>query len=69
MPIKSETTSPGGAKYSMELRDIKQEVDAHLFELPKDYQKVEYNEIIQKTLPSLSDILGDGKDNKKGKKP
>jgi hypothetical protein len=69
MPIKSVTTSTGGAKYTTELRDIKQEVDAQQFELPKDYQKVEYNEIISKALPSLPDLLGSGKENKKGKKP
>ncbi len=40
MPIKSETTSQDGSKYSMEMRDIKQEVDQQQFELPKDYQKV-----------------------------
>jgi hypothetical protein len=73
MPIKSETTAQDGTKYSMELRDIKQEVDAGQFELPKDYQKVEYNEIISKALPTLSlpDILGgdkEKKENKKGKK-
>lgn len=78
MPIKSVTTSPGGAKLTMEVRDIKQEVEAQQFELPKDYQKVEYNEIISRTLPSLPDILGgdkdsqetkEGKDSKKARKP
>ncbi|MBV9209082.1 MAG: hypothetical protein JOZ52_00560, partial [Acidobacteria bacterium] len=44
MPIKSESTSQDSSKYSMELRDIKQEVDASQFELPKDYQKVTYDE-------------------------
>lgn len=74
MPIKSETTTQDGTKYSMELRDIKQEVDAGQFELPKDYQKVEYNEIISKAVPALPDILGGDKEkkennaNKKGKK-
>lgn len=68
MPIKSETTSQDGSKYSMEMRDIKQEVDPQQFELPKDYQKVEYNDIISKVVPSLSDILGNGKENKESKK-
>jgi hypothetical protein len=68
MPIKSETTSQDGAKYSMEMRDIKQEVDPQQFELPKDYQKVEYNDIISKAVPALSDILGNGRENKKAKK-
>jgi hypothetical protein len=50
MPIKSETTSRGGAaadgaKYSMELRDIRQDVDSSLFELPADYRKVDDREL------------------------
>jgi hypothetical protein len=68
MPIKSETTSQDGSKYSMEMRDIKQEVDAQQFELPKDYQKVEYNDIISKAVPSLGDLLGTGKESKESKK-
>lgn len=64
MPIKSETTSGDGAKYSMEMRDIKMEVDASRFELPKDYEKVEHKDIISKMLPSLPDFLGT---EKKGK--
>ena len=51
MPVKFESTSKDGAKYSMELRDIKQEVDAALFELPKDYQKVEHKELISNLNP------------------
>lgn len=49
MPIKSETTSTGGgaagAHVTMELRDIKETVDASLFELPTDYRKVEAADI------------------------
>lgn len=49
IPVKSETTASGGpyngATYSMEWRDIKQEVDPSVFELPTDYQKVDYKEI------------------------
>jgi hypothetical protein len=51
MPIKSETTVMGGetngAKYSTELRDIRQDVDPSLFELPPDYKKVDYKELRQ----------------------
>jgi hypothetical protein len=58
MPIKSETTSRGagagdGAKYSMELRDIRQDVDASVFELPADYRKVDYAELQHQLMPSL----------------
>ncbi len=67
MPVKVESKSQDGSKYSMELRDIKQEVDQTLFELPKDYQKVEHREILSKMLPSLPDFLGSGNENKKGK--
>lgn len=49
MPVKTETTSTdragSWAKVTMELRDIKETVDAGLFELPTDYRKVEAGEI------------------------
>jgi hypothetical protein len=55
MPVKSETTITGGAangvKYSTELRDIKQDVDQSLFELPPDYKKVDYKEIMRQISP------------------
>jgi outer membrane lipoprotein-sorting protein len=48
MPVKSESTSAGGphngAKYSMELRDIKLDIDQSLFELPPGYKKVDDKE-------------------------
>lgn len=53
MPVKSETVSNGGAaaaaagsKVMMELRDIKESVDEGLFNVPPDYKKVEYKEIL-----------------------
>ncbi|MGA9996319.1 MAG: hypothetical protein WBP93_12950 [Pyrinomonadaceae bacterium] len=56
MPVKSETTSTrDGAstgKFTMELRNIKQEVDARLFDLPQDYKKVDAKEIYAHLLPS-----------------
>jgi hypothetical protein len=49
MPIKTETTSTGAAgswaKFTMELRDIKETVDAGMFELPADYQRVAAREL------------------------
>ena len=45
MPIKTEMSSPAGAKVSMELRDIKETVDESLFNLPEDYRKVAAGEI------------------------
>jgi hypothetical protein len=57
MPVRSETTVTGGAasgsKYTTELRDLKQEVDASLFELPQDYKKVEYKNIMRELIPSV----------------
>jgi outer membrane lipoprotein-sorting protein len=57
MPIKSETTLTGGTtngvKYSTELRDIRQEVDASLFELPPDYKKVDYKDIFSQVMPAV----------------
>lgn len=69
MPIKSETVSTGdrarGSKVTMELRDIRQEVDPSRFELPKDYKKVTSNEITAQMLPSLGGLLGgDGEENR-----
>jgi outer membrane lipoprotein-sorting protein len=49
MPIKSEMTSTGGdagnTHVTMELRDIKETVDAGVLELPQDYRKVEARDI------------------------
>lgn len=57
MPVKSETTVMGGeangSKYSTELRNLKQDVDASLFELPADYQKVDYKDILKQIVPSV----------------
>lgn len=72
MPVKSETVSTGeqsrGSKVTMELRDIKQEVDQALFELPKDYKKVSAEEITAQLIPGLGGLLGgDGEENRRGK--
>lgn len=51
MPVKSETTltnnAASPAKYTMEMRDIRQEVDAALLELPPDYKRVETKDMAQ----------------------
>lgn len=72
MPVKSETVSTGeqarGSRVTMELRDIKQEVDQSLFELPKDYKKVSSEEITAQLIPSLGGLLGgDGEENRRNK--
>ena len=68
MPIKTESTSADGAKFTWEMRDIKLEVDAALFELPKDYRKVEQSELISSAVPSIKDVLGIGDEKKTTKK-
>jgi hypothetical protein len=44
MPVKSETTS-FGQRITIELRDVKETVDAGLLELPADYRRVTPEEI------------------------
>lgn len=45
LPIRSEISSTAGehpGKQTVELRDLKETIDAGTFELPKDYRKVEH---------------------------
>jgi hypothetical protein len=44
MPVKSETNA-SGAHVTMELRDLKETIDAGLFEIPADYKRVTLEEI------------------------
>jgi hypothetical protein len=51
MPIRSETIysdSQHSAKTTMELKDIKLEVDPKFFQLPSNYRKVTYPEVLEK---------------------
>jgi outer membrane lipoprotein-sorting protein len=48
MPIRSETISADGdhlTKLTVELRDLKREVDPQLFDLPNDYKKADYRQL------------------------
>jgi hypothetical protein len=48
MPIRSETISGGGdhwSKLTVELRDLKPEVDPRLFDLPNDYKRADYRQL------------------------
>jgi len=48
MPIRSEAVSAVGDRHSkltVELRNIKLQLDPNIFELPQDYKKVEYSEL------------------------
>ena len=62
MPIKSETTSTGGAtggsRYTMEIKDLKLEVDPSVFTLPKDYKKVEREQIQKEALSQMPGLTG-----------
>jgi hypothetical protein len=62
VPVKTETTSSNGARYTMELRDIKLEVDASLFALPSDYKRVESKEIDTEMLSTYL-LGGDADEN------
>lgn len=44
MPVRSETTS-AGARVTTELRDVREAIDAGLFDVPPDYRKVAPGEI------------------------
>jgi hypothetical protein len=46
MPIRSETISASdhSSKLTVELRDLKREVDPRLFDLPNDYKKADYRQ-------------------------
>jgi len=45
MPVRSETKSPDGTRVTMELSEIKLEVDKDLFKVPGDYKKLTFTEL------------------------
>ena len=45
MPIKSETKSADGTRWTMELTDIVLEVEAGVFRIPEDYKKIAFSEL------------------------
>jgi hypothetical protein len=51
MPIKSETVSKaegteGRSKYSMELLDVRQELESDIFEIPRDFKRLTYSQFM-----------------------
>lgn len=48
MPIKSETKSSGGTHVTMELSEIALDVDKGLFQIPEDYQKRAFGELLER---------------------
>jgi len=47
IPIRSEMRLPDGSGGTMELSEISLEVDKNLFQIPNDYKKITYAEMIQ----------------------
>ena len=45
MPIRSEMTSTGGPRITMELSNIRLDVDEGMFQLPNDYEKIAISEL------------------------
>jgi outer membrane lipoprotein-sorting protein len=45
MPLKTESSSPDGTRTTTELSNVILEVDRRLFEVPKDYQKIDFNKV------------------------
>jgi len=51
MPIRSETKSAGGTRVTMEISEIKLEVDKSLFAIPVGYKKVTFTELRKRLTP------------------
>lgn len=45
MPVRTEISSPNGSHVTTELSDVVLNVDPKLFEIPKDFQKIEFNKL------------------------
>jgi len=45
MPVRTEISSPNGSHITTELSDVVLNVDPKLFEIPKDFQKIEFNKL------------------------
>lgn len=51
MPVRSETKSADGTRVTMEISDIKLEVESDLFKVPEGYQKLTFAELRKRLLP------------------
>ena len=60
VPVRTESSSPDGSRYTMELRDIKLDVEASRFALPADYRKVASKDIDAEMLSTY--VLGGDRD-------
>lgn len=51
MPVRSETKSSDGTRVTMELSEVKIEVDSNLFRVPEGYQKLTFTELRKRLSP------------------
>jgi len=51
MPTRSETKSSDGTRVTMEISEIKLEVDGGLFMVPRDYKQLTFNELRKRLTP------------------
>ena len=51
MPVRSETKSSDGTRVTMEVSEIKLEVDRELFKVPEGYQKLTFTELRKRLTP------------------
>jgi hypothetical protein len=54
MPVRSETKSADGTRVTMELSEIKLEVDKNVFRVPEDYKKLTFTELRKRLTPALN---------------
>jgi outer membrane lipoprotein-sorting protein len=45
MPVRTEISSPTGTRITTELSEVVLNVDPKLFEIPKDFQKIEFSKL------------------------
>lgn len=63
LPIKEEAVSSAdGLRRTLEYRDIKTEVAATLFEIPKDYRQVSQQELQQRARPDAATLMSKDRD-------
>ena len=51
MPVRSETKSADGTRVTMELSEIKLDVDRSSFKVPEDYKKLSFAELRKRLIP------------------
>ncbi len=52
MPVKTESRSPDGTRVTTELVDVVLEIDGSLFQIPKDYQQIEFKKARERLRPN-----------------